>query len=140
MKYIEGLNQLHFYHNLILYTLITTVTCPGWLEGSPLVGLKFYICVLEGSTVTCLYCIVNGICIHTVLAVFLLFLTFFFCRSPCICIFLKVVFVLLCMSIFLTFVFMLPSTSIPLTFVFVLPCISIALSFVFVLLCCEKVL
>ena len=89
MKYIADLNQLHNFHTFVTLLGQTILkkkkvlqTSPGWLEGSPLIGLKFYICVLEGSTVTCLYCIVNGICIHSV-------------RPYCISTFLTFLFVLL---------------------------------------------
>lgn len=66
----KSTSQLHTFVTLLRVTILkkkkVLQTSPGWLEGSPLIGLKFYICVLEGSTVTCLYCIVNGICIHSV--------------------------------------------------------------------------
>ena len=98
MEYIADLKSTTSFHNLILYTLTTTVTlvrvtilkkkkvlqpCPDWLEGSALIRIKFHICELEGSTVTCLYCIMNGICIHWGLSVFLLFWFFYLCCSPC---------------------------------------------------------
>ena len=95
-------------------------TSPGWLERSPLIGLKFRICVPEGPTVTCLYYIVNGICIHSGCAVFLLFLTFLFVLLSLYLYLFKNVFAVLCISILLKLVFVLPCISIPLTFVFVL--------------------
>ena len=148
MKYIADLNQLHNFHTFVTLLGQTILkkkkvlqTSPGWLEGSPLIGLKFYICVLEGSTVTCLYCIVNGICIHSV-------------RPYCISTFLTFLFVLLslysyhfksciCVALYFdlfTFVLMLPCTSIPMIFVFVLSCISIPLTFVFVYSVVKKLL
>ena len=94
MKYIADLNQLHNFHTFVTLLGQTILkkkkvlqTSPGWLEGSPLIGLKFYICVLEGSTVTCLYCIVNGICIHSV-------------RPYCISTFLTFLFVLLSLYLY----------------------------------------
>ena len=99
-----------------------------------MIGLKFYICVLEGSTVTCLYCIVNGICIHTVLAVFLLFFTFLFVSlslylylsESCICVALYFFLFDICIYIALYFY--------PFDIVFMLPCISIPWHFICVAL------